>query len=69
MDSDKIERQFHERIWEVTNDASMIERAVSDARELAYELLKLAAPDSGAHAMTEAWLDTYGRDPRKEKNR
>lgn len=67
MASDLIERNFHEQVWKTANDSSSVERAVSEGRDLAYVVLKLAEPDSGYAAHANHWLDKFGRDKRREE--
>lgn len=65
----RIEREFHDSVWRLANDSSSMERAVSEARDLAYTVLRLADPADGDHFVAEHWLNTFGRDPRKEAAR
>jgi hypothetical protein len=66
MADQRIEKEFHEQVWGTANASSAMERAVSEGRDLAYSLLRLAGPDSAEAAHANHWLDNFGRDPAKE---
>lgn len=68
-ESTKIEREFHEQLWQTANLSGSVERAVTEGRDLAYTVLALAEAGTGHHAVAEAWLENFGRDPRKERRR
>lgn len=65
----RIEREFHEQLWQTANLSGSVERAVTEGRDLAYTVLALAEAGTGHHAVAEAWLENFGRDPRKEQAR
>lgn len=62
----RIEREFHEQVWGTANASSAMERAVTEGRDLAYALLKVAEPGSAEAAHANHWLDNFGRDSIKE---
>lgn len=60
----RIEREFHDTIWNAANDWMRVERAICEARELCY-LLKTERFDLAAEE-AERWLDAFGRDTLRE---
>jgi hypothetical protein len=64
--SQRVEHEFHDRIWGAANAYQRVEQAVRDARFIAYKLRDNSDPASSAHALAENWLDDYGRDVLRE---
>lgn len=59
--STRIEQTFHDQMWGLANDSMKVERAVSDGRDIAYEILK-RSDDEALRYLAGHWLDTHGRD-------
>lgn len=60
---ERVEQVFHDEVWGLANRYSAVERAMSEARDLAYRAVKTQGP-LGVEAAR--WLDAYGRDNFRE---
>lgn len=59
---ERVEKVFHEAIWDTANLSREIFRAVSDARDIVKLVLALEGePPNGLVATCERWLEVNGR--------
>lgn len=62
----RVEQVFHDQIWGVANDWMKIERAVAEARDNCYLVLKHTDAGTLLHDEATRWLDTFGHDTFRE---
>lgn len=63
-----VEETFHKEMWGLANNSLRLERALGEARELAYMILAHFDSDEDttlAYAARQ-WIENFGRDKRKE---
>ena len=61
----RVEQTFHDQMWAPANDSMKLERAATEGRDLAYEILKRSQDDTLCW-MAEGWLEAHGRDHWRE---
>jgi hypothetical protein len=64
----RIEQSFHSTIWNAADEWMRCERAIAEGRDLAYVLLDESLDDGLKRDLANRWLDTFGRDARKESS-
>jgi hypothetical protein len=63
----KTERDFHEDVWALANNFSKIDRAMEEARDMAYHVKNQDIDPAILLLVAENWLDAFGRNRLKEK--
>ena len=64
--TEPVENTFHRQIWAAANDWMICERAIAEARELAYAVLNPEAKSETLRAIAENWLEGFGRNSLRE---
>ena len=66
---ERTEQTFHYTIWGAANAFSAVERAVGEARDLAYMVLADENASERAVHYANHWLDNHGRNKLREEGR
>lgn len=62
----RVEQKFHADIWAIASLYSIVERAVSEARDVMYLIKKDDTDTDLLKIVAEDWLDTFGRNLLRE---